>query len=142
MNTIFIILAVLVLLIVLANIYLGANRRRTLKTIKKGFIGEKSFSLSKRLKKIEVITDERTIEDKVYLVTKTLSNRTLKIFEYNSDDRICTGFFVQTMETFFNLSEPFNYEKHFKIIEDEDFHRGIDISAGFRAADPIISLMV
>ncbi len=136
MNTILLAVGIIFTLIVLLNILLGRHRRKTLKTIKKGYIGEKSFSLKNNLKKIEVITDERTIGDKTYIVVKTLSNRTLKIFEYNSEDRICTGFLIQTMETIFNLSDPFNYEKHFNIIEDDNFHQGIDISAGFRNFNP------
>ncbi|WP_034040238.1 hypothetical protein [Wocania ichthyoenteri] len=125
----------IVILIVLMNLFLKGKRKKFIKTIKTGILGTNLTEIKNQLKKYENISDIINIENKKYLIVKTLQMRTFKVFEFEND--ICTGFYIKSTDMAYSLPTDFKYDLEFDIIEDDNFFtQGIDTSEPFKTTIP------
>lgn len=135
MNYILVIILIISGLLVAIILYVINNEKKTIKNLKEGFINFDVNYLINNLHKFESVSGNKIIGDKNYIIVKTKTLRTLKIFEFN-DENICTSFFVQTLEIFSSLPINLNYESNFEILDNDNFEEGIDTSIVFREPNP------
>jgi len=125
----------IVILIVLMNLLLRGKRKKFVKILKAGILGDSSTEIKRQLKKYENISNIIKIEKKEYLIVKTLQMRTFKVFEF--ENNICTGFYIKSTDMDYSLPSDFKYNLEFDIIEDDNFFtQGIDTSEPFKTSIP------
>lgn len=126
----------IVVVIVLMNLFLKGKRKKFLKEIKLGILGSSSSQIQNKLKKNEIVSDIIKIDEKEYLIVKTLQMRTFKVFEL--ENNICSGFYIKSTDMAHSLPIDFKYNSEFEIIEDDNFFtQGIDTSEPFKTAIPV-----
>lgn len=125
----------IILMLFIFYLILKNKRNIFLKELRFGHIGKNISELVRNIKKYEIISNKLEIQELQYLVIKSHSKRTIKIFEF--DRNICTGFYIRSTEMAYSLSDDFSYEKEFEILEDDNFFsKGIDTTERFREVYP------
>lgn len=113
------------------NLFMKGREKKFLKELKNGFLGDNLSEIISKLKKYE----NTSINNKEYLIVKTLQMRTFKVFEF--ENGVCSGFYIRSTDVIYSLPNNFKYNLEFEVIEDDNFFtQGIDTSELFKTAIP------
>lgn len=102
---------------------------KNLNAFKKKYIGKNKNTFKKQLTRFDLAFNQIKIGNSEYLFTTSPTRATIKIFEFKND--VCTTFFIQSLESN-HCIQNYSFEEFknkFKVIEDSDFSRGIDVWA-------------